>query len=188
MHRALLSKRAGERYDLAGMRRAAKVAIVVGGYATAVGIASTAVAMYVAATAGPDRQQYAAMYDFGDSLLFLAVFGLAALPAAGATLFFLRPYPTFWRLGSVAAVTLAATGAAALVSYFAARADGSSALAAGAAVATLRFFLAPLLAVAFALCALFAPTRGARIVFLCAGAVETVVVVSVALAWFQPLR
>ncbi len=65
-----------------------KVAAVLGGYVVAFLIASAVVAVYVAATSGADRQAYGAMYAFGDSLLFLAVFGVAAVPATAAALFF----------------------------------------------------------------------------------------------------
>jgi hypothetical protein len=51
----------------------------------------------------------------------------------------------------------------------------------------LRLLVAPLLALAFFLAMLFAPTRSSRIVFLCAGVVETVVFVWIALVWFRPL-
>src|SRR5215468_8072507 len=78
------------------MRAAAKVGLVAAGYVGALVIASVVVVVYVASTSGPDRQTSAAMYDFGDSLLFLAVFVAAALPATAAALFFLRPHRSFW--------------------------------------------------------------------------------------------
>jgi len=47
-------------------------------------LAAFAVSIYVALTDSPDRQTSSGMYAFGDSLLFLAVFGLAAETAAFA--------------------------------------------------------------------------------------------------------
>lgn len=47
-------------------------------------LAAFAVSIYVALTDSPDRQASSGMYVFGDSLLFLAVFGLAAETAAFA--------------------------------------------------------------------------------------------------------
>ena len=86
------------------------------------------------ATSTPDRQTYAAMYAFGDSLLFLAVFGVAALVPTGAACFFLRPYPAFWRAITTAAIALTVTAAAALAAYLAGQgADVTSAASAGAA-------------------------------------------------------
>ena len=66
-----------------------KVGLVAAGYVVALLIASAGVALYVASTSGPDRKTYGGMYAFGDSLLFLAVFALAAAPATGAALYFL---------------------------------------------------------------------------------------------------
>ena len=63
--------------------------------------------MYIAATNVPDRQVYGAMYDFGDSLLFLGTLGLAAVPATGAALFFLRGRPAFWKILSISALAIA---------------------------------------------------------------------------------
>ena len=61
------------------------------------------------------------MYDFGDSLLFLGVFGVAAVPATSAGLFFLRPCRSFWLALSVVALGLALTGVAACVEFLVAR-------------------------------------------------------------------
>jgi hypothetical protein len=71
------------------VRPLVKVGLVVAGYIVAFMVASAVVAIYVAATSGPDRQTYSVMYGFGDDLLFLAVFGVAAVPPSGAVLFFL---------------------------------------------------------------------------------------------------
>jgi hypothetical protein len=67
------------------MRPFVKAGFVAIGYVAAFAIAWLIVGMYVAATSSPDRQ--GGMSAFGDSLLFLAVFGLAAVPATGAALF-----------------------------------------------------------------------------------------------------
>lgn len=60
------------------MRPAAKAGLVAIGYIAALAIAFLVTRIYIAATNGPDRQTYGAMFDFGDSLLFLGVFGLAS--------------------------------------------------------------------------------------------------------------
>ena len=95
------------------MRALAKVGLVSTGYIGAVAVAWAVVAVHIATTQGPDRRDYAAMFDFGDGLLFLGVFGLAAVIPTGAALFFLRPYRWFWRALSIAAMGMAAAGAAA---------------------------------------------------------------------------
>jgi hypothetical protein len=96
------------------MRVRAKIALVAAGYVTAIGLAAVAVALYVAAMAGPNRQASSGMFAFGDSLLSLAVLGAAAVPPTAAGLVFLRPHHAFWRALTVTALVIAARGVAAL--------------------------------------------------------------------------
>jgi len=168
------------------MRPVVKAGLVVAGYIVAFAIASAVVAIYVTATNGPDRQSSSGMYAFGDSLLFLAVFGVAAVPATGAALFFLRPYRSFWRVLSVAALGIAITGLAAFIDYVAARtADAASIPHAWSALAVLRILVAPLLALAFLLSGFFAPNRSSRIALLVATVSEVAVFASIAFIWFH---
>jgi len=126
------------------------------------------------------------MYAFGDSLLFLAVFGVAAVPATGAALFFLRPYRSFWLVFSIAALGIAVTGLAAFIDYIAARtADAASIVHAWSALVVLRILVAPLLALAFLLSGFFAPNRSSRIALLVATVSEVAVFASVAFIWFH---
>jgi hypothetical protein len=157
------------------MKALAKVGLVGAGYIGAVAIASAVVAVYIAATQGPDRRDYAAMFDFGDSLLFLGVFGLAAVLPTGAALFFLRPHRWFWRALSIAAMVLAATSAAAFVVMLVGRGAGARSLASAAAVASLRILIAPLFALAFAVSTVFAPSRKPRLALVAATAIEAMV-------------
>jgi hypothetical protein len=85
------------------MRASAKVGLIAIGYVAAVLVAFGLVAIHVAFTSGPDRQS-SGMYAFGDSLLLLAVFGVASVPASSAALFLLRPYRAFWLVLSVVAL------------------------------------------------------------------------------------
>ena len=158
------------------MKALAKVGLVGAGYVGAFALASAVVAVYIAATQGPDRRDYAAMFDFGDSLLFLGVFGLAAVLPTGAALFFLRPYRWFWRVLSIVAMVMAATAVAAFVVTLAWRgAGGRSVASAWAALASLRILLAPLPALAFFVSAVFAPSRNPRLALLAATAIEGLV-------------
>ena len=142
----------------------ARVGLIAVGYVAAVLVSFGIVAVYVAFTSGPDRQLSGGMYAFGDSLLFLAVFGVASVPASSAALFFLRPYRAFWLALSVAALAIAATGLAALGCYLAAQtAAAGSSLHSWSALAVLRILVAPLFALGFFLSGLFAPNRAARI-------------------------
>jgi Kef-type K+ transport system membrane component KefB len=156
------------------MRALAKVGLVGAGYIGAFAIAWAVVAVHIATTQGPDRRDYAAMFDFGDSLLFLGVFGLAAVLPTGAALFFLRPYRWFWRALSVAAMAMAATAAAAFVVMLLGR-DAGTRSAASAAAASLRILIAPLFALAFAVSTAFAPSRNPRLALLAATATEAIV-------------
>src|SRR6267143_1849606 len=170
------------------MRPLARVGLVLGGYVVAFVVASALVSVYVAATSGPDRQAYSAMYGFGDDLLFLAVFGIAAVPASGAALFLLKPYRAFWLALSIAALGVAATGLAALIGYVAARtADAPSLLHTWSALAALRILVAPLVALSFLLSGLLAPNRSARFALLVATVIEAAVFAYVAFVWFHPL-
>jgi hypothetical protein len=169
------------------MKPSSKVLLVVGGYLAAVVIAYLVVSVYIAATGGMDRQIYSGMFAFGDIILFLGVFVLAAIPASGAALFFLRPYPAIWRALSVSALAIAATGVAALAAYLIfPDANTGSWISVWSGLSPLRFMLAPPLAVIFVLSALFAPTRASRVALLCAGVIEVVVFVWIAFIWFLP--
>src|SRR5262249_26982758 len=150
-----------------GMRPVAKIALVGAGYVGAFALASAIVAADIAATSGPDRQNYAAMYDFGDMLLFLAVFGVAAVVPSGAALYFLRPYRPFWTALSVAGLTLAVTAVAAFLNFLSWRwADAQTVGSAWSALASLRILITPLFALASLVCAVMAPSRRPRLALL----------------------
>ncbi len=74
------------------MRSAAKVGLVVAGYVAALLLAFAIVAIHIALTSGSDRDTSSGMYVFGDLLLFLGGFTVAALAPTGALLWLLRPY------------------------------------------------------------------------------------------------
>jgi hypothetical protein len=153
-----------------------KAALVAAGYVGAVLFATAVVAVHVAATNGPDRQGASGMYGFGDSLFFLAAFGAAAVLPTGAGLFFLRPYPAFWRAFRGTALAIAATGVVALIDYLVAQSlDPKSAFYSWSALAVLRIIVAPLFALLFLLSGLFAPNRSLRVALLVATVVEAVV-------------
>jgi hypothetical protein len=163
------------------MRAPLKIGLVGAGYVGAFLIATAVVAIHVAATS-QDRQGSDGMYAFGDTLFFLAAFGLASIPATGAGLFFLRPYPAFWRRLSIAALVIAATALAAVIVYFAAlNAEPHSPFYAWSAFAILRIVVAPLCALGFLLATIFAPNRSARIMLFVATLLEAAAVGGVVL-------
>jgi hypothetical protein len=169
------------------VKPAAKIGLVLGGYIVAIGIASAIVALHVALTDGPDSQASSGMMAFGDSLLFLAVFGCVAVVPSGAGLFFLRPVQSFWRLLSGVTLVIAATGLLAAAVYIGQQVGGSWALIDDwSAPAVLRLLVAPLFAGAFFLSGVFAPGRRFRYVLLGASLAETAVFVLALFVMLDP--
>jgi hypothetical protein len=166
------------------MKPAAKVALVAGGYLLAIVVACAIVAIYVTATSGPDRLGSDGMYAFGDSLVFLAAFGLAAIPATCAALYFLRTAPRFWTVLSVLALAIATTGLVMLVAYFMLPATYNASTFGGwAAFAPIRALIAPLFALAFLLAGLFSPRRSSRLALLLAMAIEAAIFAAIVSRW-----
>jgi hypothetical protein len=158
------------------MRPGARASLVAGGYVAAFAIAWLVVHVYIAATNSPDRDTYAAMYDFGDSLLFLGTLGLAAVPATGAALFFLRGRPAFWKILSITALAIACTSVVAFLIYLASMLLSPRPMTnSWSAFASLRILVAPVFGLFFLLSWLFAPNRSARMALLTAGLIETAV-------------
>ena len=155
------------------MKPILKVGVVAAGYIASFLVATVAVAIRVANTSGPDAQAASGMYAFGDSALFVAVFGLAALvPTAGA-LWLLRPYRRFWAVLSGLALLVAITGVAAAILFVTGRhAVGPSTLATLASFSVLRILVSPLLALVFLVSGWLAPHRTPRLGFLAAAAME----------------
>jgi hypothetical protein len=71
------------------MKPVLKVAIVASGYLLALLVSWAAVALHAALTSDANAQASGGMSAFGDLILFVAVFGAAALAPTGAALFFL---------------------------------------------------------------------------------------------------
>jgi hypothetical protein len=165
----------------------AKFALVAGGYVLAFLVASAAVGVRIAATSGPVAQASSGMYAFGDSILFVAVFGVLALVPTGAALFFLRSYPRFWKAIAKLGLAVAVTGVAAAILFSVGRHAGHSRPGILAQVSVLGIIIAPLLALAFLVCALFAPERFSRSAFLTAMLMEAAVSVYGGIIWFAPL-
>ena len=177
-------KEFGERI---GYPLSAKVAVVAGGYIVAFLVAAAAVAIRVANTSGPEAQAAGGMYAFGDVLLFVAMFGVAALVPTGAALFFLRPYRPFWTVLSALGLAVAVTGVTAAILFAVGRDATPSALATWAGFSVLRILVAPLLALTFLVCTIFSPHRTARLACLAATVMEAAVSAYGGFVWFVPL-
>ena len=175
--------------SFSGLRPAAKLGIVVAGYVLAFAGAAFVVRVYMALTSNVDRQGSAGMSAFGDSLVFLAALGVAAVPATGAALFFLRSRRSFWTVLSVASVVVACTALAAVaLSIASASASANPTLRSWSMIAPLRILVAPLLALFFLLSGLFAPARSPRLTLLAASATEIISFACVALVWWRSTR
>jgi len=157
------------------VKAAGKAGIVVGGYAAAFLLASAAVAIRLWMTANnKDAVASSGMYAFGDSIIFIFVFGVAALVPTGLVLFFLRPVRLFWTVASIGALVFAATGIGASLLFWTTRSQppGTSLLAQAAALSLERIIVAPLFTAAFLICAGFAPATGPRRAFALAALCE----------------
>ena len=164
------------------MRLVNKAALVVAGYLLAILVACLAVSTFYAATDGPDRQASSGMYSFADGFLFLALFGLASIPASCAAQYFLRKVQRFWSALAFVALSIATTGLVALYAYFVRlSAIPDSVFYMVVTLWPIRVLIAPLLAVAFLISALFAPSSSSRIAIFVAAAMEALVFASVAI-------
>jgi hypothetical protein len=165
------------------MKPAAKVGIVVAGYVAALLAAIAVVAVYIHLTDSPDRDLYSGMSAFGDALLFLATFTLAAIPATGAALYFLRPYRAFWIAISLASLFYAGTAIPAVIDHFTVRPPGEP-MSGSSALLSLRLVLAPFPGFAFFFAGLFAPGLWFRIALFAAMAIEAGAISSLVASWF----
>lgn len=169
--------------NVAPMTTWKKIALVLAGYVAAIVVAFAVVYIYILATDNPDRQASSGMYAFGDSLLFLAVLGVASLPATAAALVFLRGCRVFWGVLSVLGLALAATGGFALFALLAPPAAPGSWLQILADLSPLRALVAPLFAMVFLLAGILAPVRWSRIALLLVAAMEAGVFGLTVLHW-----
>jgi hypothetical protein len=161
----------------------AKAGIVVGGYAVAALVAFCVVSIYISQTSGPDRDASAGMYAFGDSLFFIAVFGIVSIIPTAMALVFLRQSRTFWLACSIAGLAVASTSLVVVaVTVFAPQSTSVWAM-----LAFPRIFLSPFLAAAFGLSALIAPEARFRWCLFGAASAEGISSVYGFAHWFAPL-
>jgi hypothetical protein len=85
-----------------------KIALILAGYGLAVLMAMAAVK--INSSFIPADQASGGMAAFGDLVLFLGVFGLAALPVTGAGMYILRERRRLWALLPAAAAAAFAAG------------------------------------------------------------------------------
>ena len=152
------------------MKRFSKTGVVLAGYAGALLV--TWAVFYIYVLMRKDTGQASGgMQAFGDLLLFVGLFGLLALIPTALALYFLRPFERFWSAFSIASLALAATGPVAALlmgrvpqSHWAALVVGFFGL--------LKVLGAPLLGLAFVICAVIAPTGRSRWRLVAAAGIE----------------
>ena len=150
------------------MKPLGKVGIILGGYAAAFLLALGIVAGVSAFRDPAIANASSGMYAFGDSLMFLGVFGITSVPPTGYALYTLRASRAFWNVFSVFALAIAATGVAAIVPALTAGANENT----WSAFAFLRMLLSPFPGLLWFVSALFAPTRRPRLALLAATGME----------------
>jgi hypothetical protein len=162
-----------------------KVALIAGGYVLCFLMAAAFVAIHIA-SAGESPGQAGGMNAFGDTVLFIGVFGVSAVVPTGLALLFLRPYRPFWNMFAAAGITLAGTGAAAATIFAVGGNAAVSRFGTWGQVSVLRILVSPLLALTFVACAILSPHQGPRRGFFTAGAVEAAVSIYGWAVWIVP--
>ncbi len=165
------------------MKPRSKALLVVGGYAGCLLLAFAAVALHAAATG----EASGGMAAFGDTLLFAVVFGVSGLVPTAVALVFLRPFPLFWKGLAGLSLAVAAAGVAAAVVFAIGRGEAATRLGPWAEFSVLWILASPVLALAFAVCAVVSPRRPFRIALVAATAMEAAVGAYGAAVWFLPL-
>jgi hypothetical protein len=166
-----------------------KTGIVAGGYVAAVLIATLFVSIYIDMTSGPDREASGGMYSFGDSLLFIAVFGIVSTIPTGLALYFLRRNRVFWGTLCAAALLMMGTG---LLSVVIVALDSRNipvlqTINVWFLFAVPRIFVAPFVLLSFWLAALVAPDTRFRRCLWAAAAGELITGVYGFFHWFVPM-
>ncbi len=84
------------------MTAKAKILLILVGYVAAFALACLAVMLGHMGSTEAERSAASGMSAFGDTLLFLGVFGLSATAVSIIGILMLRGHPAFWRILGVA--------------------------------------------------------------------------------------
>ena len=159
------------------LRSAAKIGIVLGGFAIALAVALVAMGIRAGLNAADPSQ---GMQAFGDMVLGMVVFTVLALLPLGLGLYWLRAMPRFWTILVVIAASYALTGPPALLLSGSLR----SFVGNWALLGDIRIGTMPLSTLTVATCALFAPSRRLRVILLCAAFLDGAIFAGVILLKF----
>lgn len=152
------------------MKKLSKPVVVLAGYAIALLLTCAIFYLYVLLRKHIDPGS-GGMQAFGDSLLFLGLFGFLALIPTGLMVYFLRPFEKLWTILSGAALALSVLGviAAVMVAKPPPSPWASSVLG---LLGILKIMGAPVFGLAFLIFAAIAPTPRSRWLLAVAAAIE----------------
>jgi hypothetical protein len=158
------------------MNKPVKIGIVIGGYILALAGASAATYIQELSTRGTDPQASQGMFAFGQSMLFLLVFGGLALIPTVLAVYFLRSSEKFWNGFAVLCLAFSITGIIVVIANAMMNANllhiSNSSAAVVSLFGVLRAFGAPLLIVGFLVLAVIAPSRRPQIFLLASAGLE----------------
>lgn len=153
-------------------------ATVILGLVASVGVAMAAVWLRAYLFPLPPAEASGGMAAFGDFLLFVGVFSLAAIVPTALLFRMLQSSPAFWIVWSSVAALLTATGLVAGVAYVTPSLIRAQQFQMIHTIAPLRVLGAVPLAIGFILSAVLAPQRGTKKIFLGCAGVEFVTTVA----------
>ena len=148
-----------------------KLGIVGGGYGVALLVGLLVAQTGIWMTAG-NNQASGGMAAFGDCVLFLGVFGAAAIIPTCAVYYFLRPLRSFWTVYGGGALLLAATALASAAVFFLTRDDPGA--SGWLNLAVLRLVAAPPFAILMFLGGIFSPMASSRWMLFAGGVLESI--------------
>jgi hypothetical protein len=158
------------------MNKFGKIGIVIAGYILACVAAYAATYIQELATRGTDAQASQGMFAFGQSILFMLVFGGLALIPTVLAFYFLRSSEKFWNWFAVLCLAYSIMGLVVVIANALMNANGAYASSSFAVVLSLLgvlgVFGAPLLILGFLILAIIAPLRRPRLLLLASAAFE----------------
>jgi hypothetical protein len=158
------------------VKKPVKIGIVIVGYILACVAAYVATYINELATRSTDAQASQGMFAFGQSILFLLVFGGLALIPTVLAVYFLRSSEKFWNGFAVLCLAFSIAGIIIVIANAMMNANllhiSKSSATVVSLFGVLRAFGAPLLIVGFLVLAVIAPSRRPRIFLLASAGLE----------------
>ena len=158
------------------MNKFVKIGIVIAGYILALIGAFVVTYIRELATQGTDVQASQGMFAFGQSMLFLLVFGVLALIPTVLAFYFLRSSEKFWNWFAVLSLAFSIMGLVVVIANAVMNANDANTLSSFAAVLSLigvlGVFGAPLLIIGFLILAVIAPSAHPRLLLLASAGLE----------------